>query len=91
MTFEGYDAFEDPYAYPGTSVLRNRLGIRDQATLDAYEVEISTLRAEEPLPKGDFDPEHYSRIHCRLFQDVYDWAGQYRCAIVGDKDETATT
>jgi cell filamentation protein len=78
MTFEAYDAFEDPYAYPGMSVLRNRLDIRDQATLDAFEVEISTLRAEEPLPEGDFDPEHYCRIHRHLFQDVYDWAGQYR-------------
>lgn len=29
MTFEGYDAFEDPYAYPGTSVLRNLLDIPD--------------------------------------------------------------
>lgn len=78
MTFEGYDAFEDPYAYPGTSVLRNLLDIPDQATLSAYEVEISTLRAEEPLPEGDFDPEHYCRIHRHLFQDVYEWAGQYR-------------
>ncbi len=78
MSFEGYDAFEDPYAYPGTSILRNLLSIQDQATLDAYEVEISTLRAEEPLPEGGFDPEHYCRIHRHLFQDVYDWAGTYR-------------
>jgi hypothetical protein len=31
MSPEGYDAFEDPYCYPGTSVLRNRLDLRDQA------------------------------------------------------------
>lgn len=78
MTFEGYDAFDDPYAFPGTSVLRNLLDIRDQAILDAYEVEISTLRAEEPLPEGEFDSEHYCNIHRHLFQDVYDWAGKYR-------------
>ena len=78
MTSEGYDAFEDPYCYPGTSVLQNRLDIRDQPELDAFEVEISTLRAEEPLPEGDFDPAHYRRIHHHLFQDVYAWAGQYR-------------
>ena len=28
MTSEGYDAFEDPYCYPGTPVLINRLDIR---------------------------------------------------------------
>jgi cell filamentation protein len=78
MSLEGYDAFEDPYCYPGTSVLRNRLDIREQADLDAFEVEISILRAEEPLPEGDFDPPHYCRIHHHLFQDVYTWAGEYR-------------
>ena len=75
---EGYDAFDDPYAYPGTSVLRNRLEIRDAGTLAAFEVEISTLRAEEPLPHGAFDPAHYCSIHHHLFQDVYEWAGRYR-------------
>ena len=52
MTAGGYDAFDDPYAYPGTAVLRNLLDIRDPDVLQAFEVEISTLRAEEPLPKG---------------------------------------
>jgi cell filamentation protein len=75
---EGYDAFDDPYAYPGTSVLQNRLDIRDSSILEAFEVEISTLRAEEPLPLGTFDPVHYCSIHHHLFQDVYEWAGQYR-------------
>ncbi|MGA7343394.1 MAG: Fic family protein [Terracidiphilus sp.] len=75
---EGYDAFDDPYAYPGTSVLRNRLDIRDAGSLAAFEVEIFTLRADEPLPHGIFDPAHYRSIHHHLFQDVYEWAGQYR-------------
>lgn len=78
MTFEGYEAFEDPYVYKGTAVLKNRLGIRDQATLEAFEVEMSTLRAEEPLPIGSFNAAHYRKIHHHLFQDVYRWAGQYR-------------
>ena len=78
MSFEEYDAFEDPYAYPGTTVLKNLLDIRDQAKLEAFEVEISTLRAEEPLPEGDFDPTHYCSVHRHLFQDVYPWAGVYR-------------
>jgi cell filamentation protein len=78
MNLEGYDAFDDPYAYPGTNVLKNLLDIRDQDTLEAFEVEISTLRAEESLPEGEFEPAHYCGVHRHLFQDVYNWAGQYR-------------
>lgn len=78
MSIEGYDAFDDPYCYPGTSVLKNLLNIQEQDTLDAFEVEISTLRAEEPLPEGSFDAAHYRQVHHHLFQDVYEWAGQYR-------------
>jgi cell filamentation protein len=78
MSIEGYDAFDDPYCYPGTTVLKNLLSIEDKDTLEAFEVEISTLRAEEPLPDGHFDAAHYCGLHRHLFQDVYAWAGQYR-------------
>jgi cell filamentation protein len=78
VSLEAYDAFEDPYSYPGTTVLKNLLDITDQDTLQAFEVEISMLRAEEPLPEGEFDSAHYCCVHHHLFQDVYDWAGQYR-------------
>jgi cell filamentation protein len=78
VSIEGYEAFDDPYAYPQTTVLKNLLDIRDQNTLEAFEIEISTLRAEEPLPEGNFDASHYCTVHHHLFQDVYDWAGQYR-------------
>jgi cell filamentation protein len=78
MTDGGYDAFEDPYCYKGTSVLKNRLGTRDATTLQAFEVEISALRAEEPLPAGRLGAAHYRAVHHHLFQDVYPWAGRYR-------------
>ncbi|MBR1138159.1 MULTISPECIES: Fic/DOC family protein [Bradyrhizobium] len=78
MAFGGYDAFDDPYCYKGTGTLRNKLGIRDAATLESYELEMTTLRAKEPLPTGNFDPRHYRRVHHHLFQDVYSWAGKYR-------------
>jgi cell filamentation protein len=45
---------------------------------EADSLEMSTLRAEEPLPSGRFTPAHYKRIHHHLFQDVYPWAGKYR-------------
>jgi cell filamentation protein len=78
MTGGGYDAFDDPYSYRGTDVLKNRLGIRDPALLQAFELEMSALRADEPLPAGRFGAAHYRAIHRHLFQDVYSWAGRYR-------------
>jgi cell filamentation protein len=73
-----YDAVEDSYCYPGTAVLINKLGLRDQAALSEFELEISNQRATEPLPTGLFSPSHYLAIHKHLFQDVYDWAGKVR-------------
>lgn len=78
MIFGGYDAFDDPYCYKGTDTLKNKLGIRDAATLESFELEMTTLRAKEPLPTGSFDPRHYRRVHHHLFQDIYPWAGKYR-------------
>jgi cell filamentation protein len=73
-----YDAISDRYCYPDTTVLINRLDLREQAALDAFEAEISRERAAEPLPEGQLDVVHYKAIHHHLFQDVYDWAGAVR-------------
>lgn len=78
MTDVGYDAFDDPYCYRGTAILRNKVGLRDAEALEAFELEMSTLRSEEPLPKGRFGPAHYRAVHRHLFQDVYSWAGRFR-------------
>lgn len=69
---------EDPAYYPGTIVLINLADLRDQAQLNAYEVEAVGRRSLEPPPPGDFDPPHYCDLHRHLFQDVYAWAGEYR-------------
>lgn len=74
----GYDVFEDPYCYKGTTTLKNKLGLRDPALLESFELEMTTLRANEALPRGKYDPPHYRRVHHHLFQDVYRWAGKYR-------------
>jgi cell filamentation protein, protein adenylyltransferase len=73
-----YDAIDDPYTYENSTVLVNKLGLRSQTELDAFEAEISSARAEEALPEGTLDFVHYKAIHHHLFQDVYDWAGQIR-------------
>jgi len=73
-----YDAVEEPYCYPGTTVLKNRLNLKKQSELDAFEAEITAQRAEEPLPSGRLGYAHYKAIHKHLFQDVYAWAGKIR-------------
>ncbi|RXH17452.1 Fic/DOC family protein [Bradyrhizobium guangzhouense] len=73
-----YDAVENPYCYPGTTVLKNKLGLEARRDLDAFEAEIVAQRAEEALPIGKLTYAHYRAIHRHLFQDVYDWAGNIR-------------
>lgn len=72
----GYDAIEDPYCYPGTTLLRNIPDLRNAAALAAFEAASTTQRADEPLPGGRFGASHYRAIHRHLFQDVYPWAGK---------------
>ncbi|MCW5728359.1 Fic family protein [Parvibaculum sp.] len=73
-----YGAAADPYCYPGTIVLRNIPGLRDQAALDKFETASTAQRADEPLPSGRLSVAHYRALHHHLFQDVYSWAGKFR-------------
>lgn len=71
----------DPYVYPGTDVLRNRLGIHDAGELAAVERAATAQRLTEldrwPL-EGQLDLEHLRAIHALVFGDVYEWAGRLR-------------
>ena len=73
-----YETVEDPYCYPGTDTLINKLDIREPELLTAFEAEMTSARADEPLPLGRLSVTHYRKIHHHLFQDVYSWAGRYR-------------
>jgi len=79
MKYTGQDG--DPYLDKGTGILRNLLGIKDQAALDKAESSLSFLQAaklrEQPV-EGKFDLAHLQQIHRRLFGDIYDWAGEIR-------------
>ena len=71
----------DAYFWPDSNVLKNKAGLTTEAALRAFEYEATRLRAEElraaPI-QGRFDSLHYRAIHRHLFQDVYEWAGEYR-------------
>jgi cell filamentation protein len=75
-------------------VLRNKFtgpgkpyGETDPAKLTKLEEFYAKSRlaelADRPI-RGRFDYEHRKAIHRRIFQDVYEWAGQERVAPVGE-------
>lgn len=73
--------FIDPYLDPDTGLLRNKVGATTREGLDRAESDLSWLRLLQildhpPSPTGDL--AELCAIHRRLFQDVYDWAGQVR-------------
>ena len=78
-----YDS-DDRYLYPGSGVLINLLGIRDQAELDDAEATIvlaATLEiGASPLPEPPEGPgfSYLLAIHRALFGDIYAWAGTAR-------------
>lgn len=73
-----YDAIDDPYCYPGTTVLKNLRNLRTQRALTRFETAATAQRFDEPLPNGLLSVRHYRAVHRHLFQDVYAWAGKNR-------------
>jgi cell filamentation protein len=72
---------DDPYLWPGTDCLRNLLGIRDREELHQAEHELVRARRltlDKAFLPGAYDTAHLRAFHRYLFQDVYDWAGQFR-------------
>jgi len=69
----------DPYTYPGTETLRNRLGITDDKTLTEAERRLTLARgAEAARLTFPATPYGYRSLHKHLFQDLYEWAGEDR-------------
>ena len=72
---------QDPYCYPNSRVLKNKLDIQDFDELSLAERKLAKYRAHELFESpiiGKFDFHHLQKIHEYLFQDVYDWAGKVR-------------
>ena len=68
---------KDPYVYEGTNVLKNKLDIKDEATLGKAESDFVGLAANR-LRHSDFVIENIQdglKIHKLLFSNLYDWAG----------------
>lgn len=81
----------DPYLYPGTNILQNKLKIKNKQLMDNAEADYVSLRLRElagnPLP-GNYDISHFARMHEYIFQDIYEWAGKFRTINI-EKEEPA--
>ena len=86
MAYSIEDITED--CYEGTSCLINKLGIRDEEKLKEFEAAVTFAKAGEYELQpffNSFDTEHYKGIHRFLFEDIYEWAGEYRTVDMSKK------
>ena len=75
--------------YEGTTCLINKLGIKDEKRLSELEAQITFAKAvllEEAPIEGNFDFEHFKKIHEFLLCDLYEWAGQIRTVDISKKE-----
>jgi cell filamentation protein len=68
----------DPYVYPGTDILVNKLDIQDPDVLGDIEDALYVAANSRGLPKGKFNLAHLQEIHKEIFSDLYTWAGSMR-------------
>lgn len=69
------------YCYPDSFILKNKLNIRDQETLEEAERNITALRIlelKQKPPKGKLTFKYLQKLHKQIFGDIYDWAGKVR-------------
>lgn len=67
--------------YPDTTVLVNKLGIKNQEMLNVVELRIvisMTIKIENEINFENVDFEFYKNLHKQLFGDLYEWAGTVR-------------
>ncbi len=67
--------------YPDTTVLINKLDIRNQKMLNVAELRIvisMTMKIEKEIKFNNVDFNFYKNLHKQLFDDLYEWAGTVR-------------
>ena len=79
--YDVYSVASSIYCYTDSSVLKNKLDIRDPALLRKVEADLSTARQAEIFRTpvvGRFTAPHLCNIHRKLLGDVYSFAGHFR-------------
>lgn len=86
-----YATGSDPYEDPATGILKNKLGITDQESLNQAEIELVTpeilrltLDATWGVKRKTF--VDFCQIHYELFGEIYDWAGKVRSIEIAKGD-----
>lgn len=72
---------KDIYLYDDVPVLKNRLGIKDEAELNKAESDITCIRLldiDTKITGSKFDYHRLKAIHNYIFGDIYAWAGAER-------------
>ena len=67
--------------YEGTFCLINKLGIKDEHLLKELDTSFSVARIgkiENNNIEFPITPDGYKSIHRFIFEEIYDWAGEYR-------------
>ena len=79
--YDVYSVASSIYCYPDSSVLKNKLDIRDPVLLRKVEADLSSARQAEIFRTpvvGRFTATHLCNIHRKLLGDVYFFAGHFR-------------
>lgn len=79
--YDVYSTVQSMYCYRDTTVLKNKLCLRDLNALKQYEEEIVSTKSYalilNPI-SGHFSKTHLFNIHLYLFEDIYTFAGKIR-------------
>lgn len=70
----------DPYVLKN-GTLRNKLNIRNYEKLNAAQRDITFtkfLNVSKQF-RSKFDINYFKSIHKHIFEDIFDWAGEFRC------------
>lgn len=74
-----YGVGDDPYCYPGTNLLKNKLSIQDEKLLTEAERDLSFVAAAAiEFKEPPYDLAYLCNIHHALFSDLYEWSGKLR-------------
>src|SRR5690242_5135625 len=83
----------DPYVYPGSTVLKNKADIRDSekaARLERLKAQERYRQALADIESGSLTvamtAAQYRELHRRVFEDVYEWAGELRTVNIAKQD-----
>ena len=71
---------QDPYIIDEEGTLKNKLGITDYDILRAAvrDITASKFLNIEKTFSSKFDIDYFKAIHKHIFEDVFDWAGEFR-------------